>query len=248
MNHQEKSYGATKMGELVRSRESPEIIDCLELLWKFGAYLRGPHGSMRHVIHYVVDDRRPNTLKWLLGKSIDLEARTEYGASALLHFFACNNGEHPDILEMLVDQRPDFSARDYMEEDLCHYMARMGSLAFLQVFQRRQTDLAGLDVDRRGIRGFQWEEITKGPGKTAMELVEWRRDRQPEWAIEHRMNIDPDPQVYFTAFKTWIDGIRTANLARLQTVMEANDGGRVEHNTGANQEVLQGLPGKFPDE
>ena len=125
-----------------------------------------------------------------------------------------------------------------MEEGLFHYMARFGSLAFLQVFRHR-IDLTELDVDRRSNAGLIDLERSV-PGKTAMELAEWRRDSQSEWSLENQMDPDPDPEAFFTAFKAWIDEIRAAHRARSRSVEEADDDGSAgdggESETGMKTE------------
>ena len=254
----EKARGRTKLAALIEQSDSADNVSCVDLLWRNGACLMRPEGSNRAIIHYVVQYYRPNILKWLLGKSIDLEACTEYGTTPILHLLGCDIGKHADMLRMLLDKQPNLHVMDKMEEGLCHYIARYGSLAFLCVL-RCQTNLAGLDIDRRSTCGLLlWQKSV--PGKTALELAEWRRDHQSAWSLDSSMDPDQDPQAYFTAFNAWIDSIRAMNMARSANTMKANGetstGDRNGLGTGINSELnivaeeglQQRVPGSFPDQ
>ena len=259
VDQQEKSYGETKLMQFIRYHKLHDDIACLDLLWKRGACVNRPQGQKRAIIHNAVQWYRPNVLKWLLGKPIDLEARSELGMTALLHFVICDIGKHPEILEIIIDSCPDYHTKDNLEEGLCHHMARFGSLDFLHVFQRR-AGFAEIDVDRRSKSGFECGEKAISEGKTAMELAEWRRDCQSEWSIDCSMKLDPDPEAYFTAFKDWIGSLRAAFVAGLLKKMEVSAkasaeneerggiGMTVNHGREASNHLQQRIPGSFPDE
>ena len=256
-----RRHGRTKAALLLTESDSYNNIDCLELLCKYGACLTGLQGANGYTIHYVVQYYRSDTLRWLLGKSFDLEARNEPGHTPLLHFLDCDTGKNPDILRMLLDNQPDLHTTCNLGEGLCHLMARYGSLAFLQVFQSR-TDLAKLDVDHRSSCALASRQKSI-PGKTAMELAEWRRDSQSEWSLDSQMDLDPDPQAYFAAFKAWLDASRAPPVERSSNIVEISgemsggtsveDGERIETVLPLGQipvadgELRQRVPGSFPD-
>ena len=254
----EKERSGTKVVALMRGPQTPNIIDCLEVLWNYKACLTYPQGSDRAIIHYAVQHDCPSILRWLLEKPIDLEARTTEGCTVLLHFLICNVGEHSNGLRILLDRKPNLHATDNMEQGVCHYMARWGSLTFLQVFQR-QTGFTGLDVERRSLCGLDYLSRSI-PGTTAMELAAWRRDRQSEWSLSSSMDLDPDPQAYFTAFEAWIDDIRATNPVRSSDAVEVDgktfggDGEGMETSTGSEQIAVadyvlrQRVPGSFPED
>ena len=242
----------TKMAALIKDSDD---IKYPELLCQYGASLKRAHGSDRDVIHYAVGYYRPNILEWLLKKNVDLEARTELGETPLLHFLSCDNGEHPDILEMLLDKDLDCHATDYFGEGLCHYMARWSSLAFLHIISHHRTNLAELDVNRRSCCGLARFENSIS-GTTAMELAAWRRDFQSDWSFDNQMDPDPDPQAWFAAFEAWIEGIKAQKKTSAHHIDEANDerahrdgqGVNLESKLGVEEEMLQSVPGKYPDD
>ena len=261
VDHQEKRSGDTKLLQIIQQSEPYDDVECLDLLWKRGACLNRLQGSKRAPIQDSVEFYRPNILKWLLEKPIDLRVQNEWGADILQQFLHCDIGEHSDMLEMIMDSHPDYNARTSLEEGLCHSVARYGSLAYLQVFRSRAGFLADLDVDRRSKCGLSWREKAILEGTTATELAEWRRDYQSEWSIDSSMNPDPDPEAYFAAFKDWIDSLRAAFAAaeslkkaeihgKASTTTEERSGKTVlvERDRETNKDLRQRVPGSFPDE
>ena len=247
---QEKRLGQTKVMQFIKDSGPHGGVDCLDLLWERGARFDRLDGSGRAPIHRAVEFYRPNVLKWLLKKPIDLEARDAYGLKVLQLFLSCDVGKHSDILEIIMDSQPDYRAKDNHEEGLCHYMARAGSLGHLQVFQRR-AGFAILDVDQRSKSSLRlWESVTS-EGTTAMELAEWRRDHQAEWSVDTSMDPDPDPEAYFNAFKDWIDSLRAAfvaeSLRKTESGSKSGEETIMEQNAETKNDLRQRVPGSFPD-
>ena len=104
INQVKKMSSMTKLVALIRSPHSYEEIDRLETMWRYGACLTRPLGMESDVIHWCVSYYRPKSLKWLLEKPIDWEARTANGLTPLLHFLTCDMGKHLDLLEMLLNR------------------------------------------------------------------------------------------------------------------------------------------------
>ena len=251
----ERPLGGTKLMDLVRYEDN---VECAELLHRFGANI-DYHTKAYALIHIVVERSRPRILSWLLEQDVDIEARSIHGETALLSCI-CND-LYGDIkilgmLESILHKKPNYQARDNHHEGLLHHLARFGSFKVLKLFHE-QVDLSDLEVDQRSTSGLKRFK-TSSLGKTAIELAEWRRDYQTEWALDTQMNLDPDPQAYFVAFESFIESIRAAHIAKTgnrtrhdtdaltQNIPPSGDGINSGESMDAGYELRLRIPGSFP--
>ena len=248
----ERPLGGTKFMDLVIYEDN---VECAELLHRFGANI-DYHTKVYALIHVVVERSRPRILSWLLEQEVDIEARSSRGETALLAFISTALGEDSERLESILHKKPNCQAMNHYHEGLLHYIARFGKLKTLATFQE-QADLSDLEVNQRSTSGLKRYE-TSSPGKTAIELAEWRRDYQTEWALDSQSNLDPDPQAYFVAFESFIESIRAAHIAKTnhrtrhdtdaftQNIPPSGDGINSGESMDAGYELRPRIPGSFP--
>ena len=238
--------GRTKLNLLIRHQDN---VDCAKVLWRFGADVNHRTKALESILHTTVSHYRPHLLSWLLNHEVDVEARNIYGRTPLLYFIDVSGGDGPDMLEILLRKKPDCQTMDALHEGLPHYIARYGSIKYMALFQQL-ADLSSLVVDGRSIGGFKMYQETR-PGLTAMEVAEWRRDHQSDWALECCMDLDTDPLAWFAAFDSWIKWIRAAQLSKMATGLTetvSEDCVILEGTAGTSQEVQLRLPGSYPAE
>ena len=246
--------GLSKLLTLVRDSDD---VNYAETLLKWGADLNLGSSLLSPAIHGTVQRYRPHLLTWLLDHDVELEIRDRNGRTPLLRFLCCSShhGGNPDMLEILLKKKPNLLARNDFEEGLLHFLARFSCVQYLRIFQQK-SDLSELDSEQRSIRDPNSREKCD-PGKTALELAEWRRDHQSEWSLASATPLDPDPQAWFAAFETFLDFVKSAHDAKL-----ANDrGSRAEgsssmpdsqsntgESTSVDLQICPRLPGAFPRE
>ena len=217
-------WGRNKLTRLVIEEDN---VECAEVLWRFGTNIDFKINNFAATIHCVVDRYRPMTLKWLLEKDTNIEACNTDGDTTLLCLLENSKGLWVDTLEILLRKRPDYNALNKFKEGLLHLIARYGSFQYINILTE-WLDLSDLNVDyinvcglkryEKGLKRYEKSNI----GKTAMELAEWRRDHQADWALDSQMDLDVDPQAYFEAFKSWIESIRAAHLAKTDDTSNNN--------------------------
>ena len=246
--------GQTKFLRLIRACDDPT---CLETLWIWGADLNYRSCGYTPVL-YTVQSYRPRTLKWLLDHGVDFDARRDrWEDTPLLNFLECSCDDdghgYPDMLEMLLEKKPNILATNPTEEGILHYIARFSRAQYMKIFLQMM-DLSDLDIERRSICSFKPYEKSNS-GKTALELATWRRDHQLEWSHHCAATPDPDPQAWFADFESFIGAIRAAHDAKTRTTVD----GDVEifpsmlkhhvdrgESTNVNYGLFPGLPGAYP--
>ena len=212
--------------KLMRLAIKEDNVACAKVLERFGANLNNK------AIFVVVERYRPQLLTWMLEQGIDIEARNFDGETALLTIFE----ENADMLEALLKKsKPDCTVVDHFSEGLLHKVARFGNIQAMKVLQNG-ADLSDLDVERKSISGLNRFERSKS-GKTALELAEWRRDHQSEWAIVNSEPLDLDSQAWFAAFKSFHEFIQAAYMAKRANSAAAN----LETSSGAAALPTEGI-------
>ena len=191
--------GHSTMTILIRNKDDA---DCIETLWRWGADLSP------FVVSTTVERNRPQTLKWLLRHGVDLEQRNSAGDTSILHFLECTNDSYPVMLEILLEVRPKCSVVNNFQEGVLHYIARFSSFNYLRLFEQK-ANLSDFDPQQRSTRGLK-VLAECDPGKTPMEIAEWRRDHQLEWSCDCATTPDSDPQAWFAAFEAFIQSIIAA--------------------------------------
>ena len=226
---------------------------CVDILRRFGTNIN--HRTVSEsVIHLTVQRSRPRILKWLLERDVNLEVPDSVGDTALLSLLRNSQGEYADTLEMIVQKNPNYKAMNNLGEGLLHSVARFGSFQYISILTG-WSDLSDLDVDQKNTRGLRQFQ-KNSHGNTAMELAEWRRDYQSDWALDSQMDLDPDPEAYFAAFKSWIESIRAAYIAKMSNSAElhAESSGRYVLSSGddidseADHRLRLRIPGSYPSE
>ena len=228
--------------------------NCADILITWGADLNLQKRNIS-AIGQTVGRRRPRILKWLLDHDVELERRQCMGETPLLQFLSNNRNGSPDMLEMLLEKKPKCLARNDYQEGWLHYLARFGESRYMNIF-RQKADLSDIDTEQKSINGIG----PRGkcyPGMTALELAEWRRDHQAEWAYQCSMSPDPDPTAWFAAFTSFIESIKAAQVLKLRN--EDKESTKASSSTPGNEigpdvsarvdpQVFLRVPGAYPQE
>ena len=257
---------------LLQAGADPNLLDCqgysmlcrlihrtddtssAEILLAWGADLNLRKNDLS-AIKQTLQRYRPRTLRWLLDHEVELEFRGICGETPFLEFLSNTGDEHPDMLEMLLEKKPQcLDSNDY-HEGLLHHVARFSGSRYMRTFQQK-ADLSNLDTEQRSISGTRlWEKCSLG--MTAHELAEWRRDHQAEWASECGMPLDPDPVAWFVAFTIFVGSIKAAQEPQLRKINNSSassstsvlpderdegESGKMDHH------VSPKVPGAYPPE